>query len=139
MGMNMNFLKQAQELQEKIKKIQEDLVNKQASGSSGGDMVKATVNGKHELENITIAKEVVNPEDIEMLVSLKHVMFDGTVMCGGCRVTVGGEIKFTCVDGPEFDGHKVDFKELASRQQTYLEKGPCRLGAKIDEVKKEAE
>ncbi len=70
MGMNMNFLKQAQELQEKIKKIQEDLVNKQASGSSGGDMVKATVNGKHELENITIAKEVVNPEDIEMLEDL---------------------------------------------------------------------
>jgi DNA-binding YbaB/EbfC family protein len=70
MGMNMNFLKQAQELQEKIKKIQEDLVNKQASGSSGGDMVKATVNGKHELVNIAIAKEVVNPEDIEMLEDL---------------------------------------------------------------------
>jgi DNA-binding YbaB/EbfC family protein len=70
MGMNMNFLKQAQELQEKIKKIQEDLVNKQASGSSGGDMVKATVNGKHELANITIAKEVVNSEDIEMLEDL---------------------------------------------------------------------
>jgi DNA-binding YbaB/EbfC family protein len=70
MGMNMNFLKQAQELQEKIKKIQEDLVNKQASGSSGGDMVKATVNGKHELVNISVAKEVVNPEDIEMLEDL---------------------------------------------------------------------
>jgi DNA-binding YbaB/EbfC family protein len=70
MGMNMNFLKQAQELQEKIKKIQEDLVNKQASGSSGGDMVKATVNGKHELVNITVAREVVNPEDIEMLEDL---------------------------------------------------------------------
>jgi hypothetical protein len=70
MGLNMNFLKQAQELQEKIKKIQEDLVNKQASGSSGGDMVKATVNGKHELVDITIAKEVVNPEDIEMLEDL---------------------------------------------------------------------
>ncbi|MCK4924759.1 MAG: YbaB/EbfC family nucleoid-associated protein [Spirochaetes bacterium] len=66
----MNFLKQAQELQEKIKKMQEDLVNKQASGSSGGDMVKATVNGKHELVDITIAKEVVNPDDIEMLEDL---------------------------------------------------------------------
>jgi hypothetical protein len=70
MGLNMNFLKQAQELQEKIKKMQEDLVNKQASGSSGGDMVKATVNGKHELVDITIAKEVVNPDDIEMLEDL---------------------------------------------------------------------
>lgn len=68
--MNINFLKQAQELQQKIKKIQEDLVNKSATGSSGGDMVKATVNGKHELIDITIAKEVVNPEDIEMLEDL---------------------------------------------------------------------
>ncbi len=70
MGLNMNFLKQAQELQEKIKKMQEDLVNKNASGSTGGDMVKATVNGKHELVDITIAKEVVNPDDIEMLEDL---------------------------------------------------------------------
>jgi DNA-binding YbaB/EbfC family protein len=70
MGINMNFLKQAQELQQKIKKMQEDLVNKQATGSSGGDMVKATVNGKHELIEISIAKEVVNPEDIEMLEDL---------------------------------------------------------------------
>jgi DNA-binding YbaB/EbfC family protein len=68
--MNINFLKQAQELQQKIKKIQEDLVNKAATGSSGGDMVKATVNGKHELIDITIAKEVVNSEDVEMLEDL---------------------------------------------------------------------
>ena len=68
--MNINFLKQAQELQQKIKKIQEDLVNKSATGSSGGDMVKATVNGKHELIDIIIAKEVVNPEDVEMLEDL---------------------------------------------------------------------
>lgn len=70
MGINMNFLKQAQELQEKIKRIQEDLVNKEASGSSGGDMVKATVNGKHEIIDIKISKEVVDPNDIEMLEDL---------------------------------------------------------------------
>ena len=70
MGLNMNFLKQAQELQEKIKKMQEDLVNKEATGSSGGDMVKATVNGKHEIIDISISKEVVNPDDIEMLEDL---------------------------------------------------------------------
>ncbi|KPJ85145.1 MAG: hypothetical protein AMS17_14860 [Spirochaetes bacterium DG_61] len=70
MGMNINFLKQAQELQERIKKMQEDLVNKTASGSSGGDMVKATVNGKHEVIDINIAKEVINPDDIEMLEDL---------------------------------------------------------------------
>ena len=48
-------------------------------------------------------------------VSLNSLMVDGLGMCGACRVTVGGEMKFTCVDGPEFDGHKVDFAELRSR------------------------
>lgn len=70
MGMNINFLKQAQELQQKIKKLQDDLANKTVAGSAGGDMVKATVNGKHEVIDISIAKEVVNPEDIEMLEDL---------------------------------------------------------------------
>ena len=49
------------------------------------------------------------------------VMIDGTGMCGGCRVTVGGETKFACVDGPEFDGHLVDYAELADRLSTYRE------------------
>jgi DNA-binding YbaB/EbfC family protein len=70
MGMNINFLKQAQELQERIKKMQQELVNKTASGSAGGDMVKATVNGKHEVVDITVAKEVVNPDELEMLEDL---------------------------------------------------------------------
>ena len=46
-------------------------------------------------------------------------MVDGTGMCGGCRVTVGGEVKFACVDGPDFDGHKVDFAELMNRNGVY--------------------
>ena len=50
------------------------------------------------------------------------IMVDGTGMCGGCRVTVGGETKFACVDGPEFDGHQVDFAELTSRNGTYRER-----------------
>jgi hypothetical protein len=70
MGLNMNFLRQAQELQEKIKKLQEELVNKCATGSSGGDMVKATVNGKHEVIEIKISKEIVDPKDMEMLEDL---------------------------------------------------------------------
>ena len=70
MAFNMNLFKQAQELQEKLKKFQEDLVNKEAVGSAGGDMVQVTVNGKHEVLDIRIAKEVVNPEDIEMLQDL---------------------------------------------------------------------
>jgi ferredoxin--NADP+ reductase len=69
---------------------------------------------------------------VHTIVSLNPVMIDGTGMCGGCRVSVGGEIKFACVDGPEFDGHQVDFAELWSRLGTYKELEPqacadCRL------------
>ncbi|MGC4122794.1 MAG: sulfide/dihydroorotate dehydrogenase-like FAD/NAD-binding protein [Myxococcales bacterium] len=56
---------------------------------------------------------------LKTLVSLNPVMVDGTGMCGGCRVTVGGKVKFVCVDGPEFDGHEVDFEELQRRQRFY--------------------
>jgi ferredoxin--NADP+ reductase len=55
------------------------------------------------------------------VVSLNSVMIDGTGMCGGCRVDVGGETKFCCVDGPEFDGHKVNFDLLMARQRMYLD------------------
>ena len=56
---------------------------------------------------------------IPTMVSLNALMVDGTGMCGACRVTVDGETKFTCVDGPEFDGHKVDFDEAMRRQNMY--------------------
>ncbi len=59
---------------------------------------------------------------IKTIVSLNPIMIDGTGMCGGCRVTVGGEMKFACVDGPDFDGHKVDFDELMRRNAMYREK-----------------
>lgn len=59
--------------------------------------------------------------DVPTLVSLNPIMVDGTGMCGGCRVTVGGETKFACVDGPEFDGHQVDFDELFQRLASYFE------------------
>jgi ferredoxin--NADP+ reductase len=57
---------------------------------------------------------------VPTLVSLNPIMVDGTGMCGGCRVSVGGETKFACVDGPEFDGHQVDFDELNLRLRAYL-------------------
>lgn len=57
--------------------------------------------------------------NVETLVSLNPIMVDGTGMCGGCRVTIGGETKFACVDGPEFDGHKVDYDELILRLRAY--------------------
>jgi ferredoxin--NADP+ reductase len=59
--------------------------------------------------------------EIPTVVSLNTIMIDGTGMCGGCRVGVGGESKFVCVDGPEFDAHKVDFDLMMKRQRTYLE------------------
>jgi len=57
--------------------------------------------------------------DIPTIVSLNPIMVDGTGMCGACRVTVGGKVKFACVDGPEFDGHQVNFDEAMQRQQIY--------------------
>ena len=65
--------------------------------------------------------ELTRPFGIETIVSLNPIMIDGTGMCGGCRVMVGGEMKFACVDGPEFDGHLVDFAILRERLTTYRE------------------
>ena len=80
--------------------------------------------------------KTTEPFGVKTMVSLNPIMVDGTGMCGGCRVTVGGETKFACVDGPEFDGHLVDFAELMSRNSTYRgreaevsEKHACRMEA----------
>lgn len=64
---------------------------------------------------------VTRPLGVRTIVSLNPVMVDGTGMCGGCRVTVDGVMRFACVDGPEFDGHGVDFDELSDRLGTYRE------------------
>jgi ferredoxin--NADP+ reductase len=61
------------------------------------------------------------PYEVPTVVSLNAIMVDGTGMCGGCRVTVGGETRFVCVDGPEFDGHEVDFENLINRLSAYRE------------------
>lgn len=63
--------------------------------------------------------EVTRPYGIKTIVSLNPIMIDGTGMCGGCRVSIGGEIKFACVHGPDFDGHIVDFDELIRRNGFY--------------------
>ncbi len=89
--------------------------------------------------------ELTRPMNIPTIVSLNPVMVDGTGMCGGCRVTIDGKRKFACVDGPEFDGHKVDFNELMDRLKTYkghentkYEEHKCKidLGAVSDKSKK---
>jgi len=65
--------------------------------------------------------EVTRPAGVKTVVSLNPIMVDGTGMCGGCRVSVGGRMKFACVDGPDFDAHEVDFDELMKRQRLFLE------------------
>lgn len=81
------------------------------------------------------------PFGVSTVVSLNTIMIDGTGMCGGCRVTVGGETKFVCVDGPEFDGHQVDFDNMMKRLQAYKpredadhEAHHCRLDAMADKL-----
>lgn len=81
---------------------------------------------------LPMMKAVVNitkPLGIPTMVSMNPIMIDGTGMCGGCRVTVGGEVKFACVDGPDFDGFEVDFDEAMRRQNMYKkqEEHVCNL------------
>ena len=68
-----------------------------------------------------LCAETTRPFGIKTIVHLNPIMVDGTGMCGCCRVSVGGETKFACVDGPEFDGHRVDWDLLIARQSTYLD------------------
>ena len=95
------------------------------------------------------AAEVTRPFAIPTTVSLNTIMIDGTGMCGGCRVSVKGETKFTCVDGPEFDGHQVDFTNLIARLSSYsaqekesLQQHSCKAEAfaqKIERTRQGAE
>ncbi len=85
--------------------------------------------------------ETTRPYDVHTLVSLNTIMVDGTGMCGGCRVNVGEDVKFVCVDGPEFDGHKVDFDNMISRLNSYKdieqEAHECNLDRQVEEKKME--
>jgi ferredoxin--NADP+ reductase len=84
--------------------------------------------------------ELTRPYGVPTLVSLNAIMVDGTGMCGGCRVSIGGQTKYACVDGPEFDGHEVDFGGLADRLTTYrkfereaMEKREaCKIGGRTE-------
>ncbi|MHA1409383.1 MAG: sulfide/dihydroorotate dehydrogenase-like FAD/NAD-binding protein [Candidatus Odinarchaeia archaeon] len=71
--------------------------------------------------------EITKKYEIPTRVSLNSIMVDGTGMCGSCRCKVGGETKFTCIDGAEFDGHAVDFEELTARMRTYLKEEKLAL------------
>ena len=83
--------------------------------------------------------ELTRPYGVKTIVSMNPIMIDGTGMCGGCRLTVGGETKFACVDGPEFDGHLVDFDEAMKRGAMYRDFEAHKREETCNLLKKEAE
>jgi ferredoxin--NADP+ reductase len=104
----------------------------------GGNEVKA-VYAIGPLPMMKAVANVTRPYGVHTLASLNTIMVDGTGMCGGCRVTVNGQMKFACVDGPEFDAHQVDFEELMMRNRTYVdlekavdEQHQCRLKSQAE-------
>jgi len=84
----------------------------------------------HAVANLT------RPYGIKTVVSLNSIMVDGTGMCGGCRVALDGEVKFTCVDGPEFDAHRVNFDILMKRNRAYLQEEQCALEKAAQQVER---
>lgn len=120
-------------LEEEMKKVAGNLYITTDDGSCGrSGMVTQTISdlvgeGKHYDVCVAIGPMIMmkfvckltKELNIPTIVSLNPIMVDGTGMCGACRVTVGGRVKFACVDGPEFDGHQVNFDEAMQRQQIY--------------------
>jgi len=122
-------------LEEEMREISDELYITTDDGSKGlkgfvTDALKNILNEGRKIDFVFTAgpvimmkavSEVTRPYGIKTIVSLNPIMVDGTGMCGACRVEVGGETKFACVDGPDFDGHKVNFDLLMNRLQMYLE------------------
>jgi ferredoxin--NADP+ reductase len=123
-------------LEEEMKAVSDEFIVSTDDGSYGyhGFVSQALennylINGKHIDLVVTIGPvpmmravcDVTKKYNIPTVVSLNSIMVDATGMCGACRVSIGGKTRFVCVDGPEFDGHLVDFKELIDRQHIYLD------------------
>jgi ferredoxin--NADP+ reductase len=121
-------------LEDEIRKVSDELHISTDDGSKGrkgfvSDVLKMLIE-KGYIFNIVYAigptvmmravAETTRPYHIRTIVSLNPIMVDGMGMCGACRVNIGGETKFACVDGPEFDAHEVNFGELMTRQRVYL-------------------
>lgn len=113
-----------------------DILKKLIAGGEEYDMVIAI----GPLPMMRAVSELTRPYGIKTIVSMNSIMVDGTGMCGGCRVIVGGETKFACVDGPDFDGHLVDFDTAMRRASMYksveesaAEKHRCKWGLKEKE------
>ena len=78
--------------------------------------------------------EATRPHKIKTMVSLNPLMVDGTGMCGGCRVKIGDEVKFACVDGPDFDGHQVDFDDLMTRLRRFTKEERTAMRALVGKL-----
>ncbi|MGL4361906.1 MAG: sulfide/dihydroorotate dehydrogenase-like FAD/NAD-binding protein [Cellulosilyticaceae bacterium] len=130
-------------LQKEFEKVAENTYYATDDGSLGRkgfvtDVLKELIQNGNEYDEVIaigplmMMKAVVDitkPLNIKTIVSMNPIMIDGTGMCGGCRLTVGNEVKFACVDGPDFDGFEVDFEEALRRQAMYKkeEKHACRM------------
>jgi len=121
--------------EERLRSFSDEAIVTTDDGSYGQKGVvtiplKELLEGKEKIDRVIaigptvmmkFSSATTKPFEVDTIVSLNPIMVDGTGMCGVCRVTIDGAIKFTCVDGPEFDGHKVDWDELMARQRTYLD------------------
>jgi len=121
-------------LEKEIDAVSDELFIATDDGSKGhkgfvSDVLQKLIDEKPKIDMVMaigpvimmkVVADLTKKYDIKTLVSLNPIMVDGTGMCGGCRVSVGGETKFACVDGPEFDGHLVDFKNLMLRNRRFV-------------------
>ncbi len=128
-------------LEEELQDISDELYITTDDGSKGHhgfvtDILQKLIDERKNIDLVATAgpaimmKAVANitrPYNIRTIASLNPIMIDGTGMCGSCRVSIGGETKFTCVDGPEFDAHRVDFDHLIIRLQRYLKEEDVAL------------
>jgi ferredoxin--NADP+ reductase len=130
-------------LEKEIKEYSDELYICTDDGSKGtkgfvSDILQNLINKGEKIDIVwsigpvimmKVVSNLTKKYDIKTIVSLNPIMVDGTGMCGGCRVTVNNKIKFACVDGPEFDGHEVDFDNLILRNKRFLkqEEHSCNL------------
>jgi NAD(P)H-flavin reductase len=127
--------------EDKFRACCDELILCTDDGSAGmkgfvSDGIKRAIAGHQDIDEVVAigppvmmkaCAEVTRPHGIKTVVSLNPIMVDGTGMCGGCRVKIGDQVKFACVDGPDFDGHQVDFNDLMMRLRRYADEEKAAL------------
>ena len=138
-------------LEEELAKVSDELIITTDDGSYGikgfgSTVLQGMIDDKKKIDIVVAigptmmmkaVAEVTRPYGIKTIVSLNAIMIDGTGMCGGCRVTVGDEVKFACVDGPEFDAHLVNFEEQIAKHHYYDKEQACQMAKIIAEAEQE--